>query len=257
MIIKRGFVLLSCLISVFFICSCDKNERCDVDYYGEYTVASDVYTYPDFQDPEIWKNFYTQEERFEACMLPKDILKTISTKGLVASCMYHPQAYLYYTFYNGPLQGLEVLYENYNGLRELLKREDVIDELFRFYAAMDPALIGDNYSRIFSKFHLSYMELFLSLDVVESLYSECDLNNLFDIAMNHYQVKAESDQIWFEGIVTSLILSSKIILIKGNIGKEEKKILNNVIESRGEIFFMLYDYAEKVSRIVTDYYRSL
>lgn len=97
---------------------------------------SGSYTYPVKPGSSEWLNFNTYNEMLEACTIPDDILHKISTEDLVKLVLDYPLLYDYKAF-SSDQQGLETLIGNFNGLRELIEREDGIIKLIEAYQKMD------------------------------------------------------------------------------------------------------------------------
>ena len=70
--------------------------------------------------------------------IPEDQLVSMSTQDLVITCMNYP-AWLYFTAFNNPQDGIDINIHNFNGLQELMKRADAPVELLSVYKQMDAA----------------------------------------------------------------------------------------------------------------------
>jgi hypothetical protein len=82
-----------------------------------------------------WQQFKSIDEMHEACQIPEDILKKLSTESLVQICADYP-AYFDLFIYNTPQAGFESYYSHFNGIRELLSRKDVGHFMLKKYASM-------------------------------------------------------------------------------------------------------------------------
>lgn len=82
-----------------------------------------VYNFPVRPGTETWSNLVTEEDRFSAMQIPEDQLVSMSTQDLVITCMNYP-AWLYFTAFNNPQDGIDINIHNFNGLQELMKRAD-------------------------------------------------------------------------------------------------------------------------------------
>lgn len=79
---------------------------------------------PSFEFPEInWAAYDTHAQKVAACQIPDSILSNIPTAELVGICMEYPLLFDAYAF-NTPLQGIKVVASRFNGLQELMTRED-------------------------------------------------------------------------------------------------------------------------------------
>ena len=74
-----------------------------------------VYNFPVRPGTETWSNLVTEEDRFSAMQIPEDQLVSMSTQDLVITCMNYP-AWLYFTAFNNPQDGIDINIHNFNGL---------------------------------------------------------------------------------------------------------------------------------------------
>jgi len=109
--------------------------------------ASDAYDYPIKPGTDGWKAFTTHDEMLEACQIPEDILKNMSTKALVETVLEYP-LYGDMRAYDSMQQGFEAVASQFNGLPELLNRKDAGTELLGIYSKMNPQDIEENWGDI-------------------------------------------------------------------------------------------------------------
>ena len=90
------------------------------DWYsdGEVEFAINIF------DDE-WKELYTQEEMIAACQIPDKLLKKLTTYELLKLTEEYPLLGNIYTG-NTMEEGFQYIVDSFNGLRELLKREDCL-----------------------------------------------------------------------------------------------------------------------------------
>lgn len=93
-------------------------------------------THPVTTDSPEWQTFNTHDEMLEACTIPDDILKEISTRELAELVLNYPMLTDYQLFSNID-QGMDIQIENFNGLRELLNRADGLETLMALYNDME------------------------------------------------------------------------------------------------------------------------
>ncbi len=112
-----GIVLFSCYSSLVFADTEQKN--CS---YREYE-------YPVRQSDEQWKDMFNHQEMIDACQLPLSWLKS-ETIDLLAMVLHYPllgDIFLWNSFD----EGVDNVSHTFNGLEELLKRNDLIDAINR------------------------------------------------------------------------------------------------------------------------------
>ena len=152
--------------------------------YGGGTSASDAYDYPIKPGMDEWKAFGSHEEMLKACQIPERLLDGMSTTGLVETVLNYPLAGDWWAYDSAEI-GIEGVREQFNGLSELLSRNDAGVSLIASYQTMDPTTIdvnsliaeqGEYYFRILN------IELLLSQDSVISNLSITDLQKLISQA---------------------------------------------------------------------------
>jgi len=100
--------------------------------------AQKAYEFPITPKSEIWRTFTTHEQMINACIIPGDTLKNISTKNLIVCYLNYPLLFDVFAF-NNIQQGFNSLHANFNGLQELLMREDAATELIDYYTKFEPS----------------------------------------------------------------------------------------------------------------------
>lgn len=90
------------------------------------------FDYPIKPESDEWKTFDTHKKMVEACTIPDEIIEKMSTQELLEIVMNYPLlSDLYY--YDTYEQGLYALVSEFNGLKELFKRDDGIVEILKYY----------------------------------------------------------------------------------------------------------------------------
>ena len=83
--------------------------------------------YPVKPGSSQWKSLNSNEEKVNVCQIPENILPQLSTKDLLAICLAYPLINDIYAF-NNIETGTNKLFKDFNGLRELAKRPDVLNK---------------------------------------------------------------------------------------------------------------------------------
>jgi hypothetical protein len=169
-----------------------------------------------------WQQFKSIDEMHEACQIPEDILKKLSTESLVQICADYP-AYFDLFIYNTPQAGFESYYSYFNGICELLSRKDVGHFMLKKYASM--SLTKDFNSKWELKkqgefvYKQEYFEILLAQpQVIQSLNSE-DRKLLLKEAIKKFDEKQTRGDL-FGG--STLAVNAWIL---GRILYEEGKLL--------------------------------
>jgi hypothetical protein len=71
-----------------------------------------------------WIKFKSNEEMVKACQIPVSVLSSLSTEDLTEICLQYPLLWDFYAFQNTN-SGLDKLFSDFNGIRELYKRKDM------------------------------------------------------------------------------------------------------------------------------------
>lgn len=95
------------------------------------SALSQPYNYSIKPGSQVWKSFNTHDEMIKAVQVPDSVLKRLSTKDLIQTCLSYPLAFDYLAFDNLK-NGYERTFKNFNGFRELTSRNDAGKELLRF-----------------------------------------------------------------------------------------------------------------------------
>ena len=187
--------------------------------FGGGTSAWGAYDYPVKPGTNEWKAFGSHEEMLKACQIPEGLLHRMSTTTLVETVLNYPLLGDWLA-YNTFEIGIESVRKQFNGLSELLSRDDAGVGLIASYQTIDLrtwdvnlpiAERGQYFLRVLT------IELLLSQDSVISNLSANDLQNLISQARIIYESKLLCPDL-FSGF--SLEFTSTII------EKASKRILS-------------------------------
>jgi len=152
--------------------------------YGGGTSASDAYDYPIKPGTDEWKAFGSHEQMLKACQIPEKLLHRMSTTGLVETVLNYPLSADWWSYDSFEI-GIKRVADQFNGLSELLSRNDAGVSLIALYQTMDPTTIDVN-SLIAEQaeyyFRILNIELLLLQDSVISSLSITDLQKLISQA---------------------------------------------------------------------------
>ena len=94
------------------------------------------YVFPVKPGTEQWAKLKTSRQKDSVCVIPSDVLKALSTKALLITCLNYPRKIDFYSSDN--LQKAYNFYtKHFNGLSELIKRPDLSKILFQLYLDID------------------------------------------------------------------------------------------------------------------------
>ncbi|MDR0603929.1 MAG: hypothetical protein LBG80_06470 [Bacteroidales bacterium] len=180
------------------------------------SIIEDVYDFPIKQGSKEWVKIESVEKRIAILQVPDVILSSISTEGLLETCLTFP----YLTdilFCDNYQQGFEALVTEFNGFQELLKRQDLINTLLKKYKSLSTNLTAfqsqNNVEQgrfIFRHFVLEFM---LAQDVVVKNLSLEQEKQLFLLCYEHKKIKNNYSDIFssLNFISTNLLYAKKMI----------------------------------------------
>lgn len=175
-----------------------------------------------------WKNFKTGKEMGNALMIPTDILKNLSTEALVETCLNYPM-FGSIIFYNDLQTGFEKVTKYFNGLQELLKREDAGKVLIKKYEQINPEQLGfERFEYMNTVYVYMYIELILAQeDVISSLLQE-ERIELIKMSL-HILAEKQKYPKKFSSFVqeTSYLLMARLLKYEGvNLIEDNSKLEN-------------------------------
>lgn len=101
-----------------------------------YSADDEPLTFLPSVDSSAWTALRSLDERFDACSVPDDLLRRMTTDALVGSAVNYPLNYLIYV-YNDPMSAVELIFENSPLHRELASRQDAPTELAELFSESD------------------------------------------------------------------------------------------------------------------------
>ena len=107
--------------------------------------------------------------RIDALQIPEAILLTISTEGLLETCLSFPYL-LDILYFNNYQQGFEALTAEFNGFRELLKRPDLTQIVIEKYKRQSSYVVSVRSKSIIDQGMFSFrhfvLEFILAQDII-------------------------------------------------------------------------------------------
>ena len=135
---KNKLIILFLLV----FCQCandqktvDENEFGLTISSGEcFPEVSDQYVYPVIPGMEEWQQLESIDDAYKLVQLPDEVLKSISTPGLIDALIHAPLFTGFYLFSsNASALKWHEHYTNFNSSRELFQRKDAGDALVAYY----------------------------------------------------------------------------------------------------------------------------
>lgn len=200
------------LIISFFAC---KNDN--VENYCYLTKSNDVYEYPLKPGTHEW-SILSSSEIITACQIPDSTLKIISTEGLIESVLTFPLFAEIYLSSLNTQAGFNAFYENFNGIRELLRRNDVGAKIFYRYKQMDPACGHNNWPSLLgagsnNDFAFSFIEIIIAqYPILTQFINNDEAKIVLQEVVNKNEVKIKWNYSSV-GLEHSLIIAGRIMYL--------------------------------------------
>lgn len=203
------------LILLLSLMACSKEDMSGATCTSPYVapIPTDTYNFPVRPGTEAWKQFKTGQQMVDACQLPAATLQTISTPGLLATCLNYPL--LGNMLASNSLQrGTRVQLDSFNGFDGLRKRPEAASLLLQRYQRMGPTCLPEgqvqrgNYS-----FSFTYVEMILAQDEYLAQLSADERRSLLREALTKYaEKKPLAESVYSQsGLATSAFVMARIM----------------------------------------------
>lgn len=158
--------------------------------------VNEPYSFPVRPGTKAWAELTTYQARLNAYNVPQDVLRKMSTKALVETCLAYPEFRLVMTR-NDLQQGYTYVRSIFNGFIELESRVDAGQELLKVYQQLNPDDII-RYETLLAKgqfsFRFIYLELLLAQKTILDNASVSDKKVLIQQCISNYQKKERLPQ---------------------------------------------------------------
>ena len=214
------------------------NEPSEKPYDGPYDI-DEPYNFPLKPGMPEWAELKTGIDKVNALQIPQDILRRMTTRALVETCLNYPLYITTIMLASSRKVGMEHMTKNFNGCVELLKRKDAYIYLSEKFLLFDPLAINEEWSDgvkgVNYTFELVKIELLLAQDIVLlSTSYENKIALLKEVLSKHEKMSTQPDYVVYLFSCEQLFfLMGKILQNSGN-----PDILSLVVNNK-EIFKFL------------------
>jgi len=211
-------------------------------------VIGDRYEFPIKPGSDEWKRIETIAGRLDKLQIPDAVLASISTEGLLETCLYFPFLVDIF-FYTNYQRGFEALVEEFNGFRELLKRPDLTKVLIEKYywtgQDVENAKTMQSAGKGMFSFRHFVLEFLMAQDVVLNSLNEEQEKTLFLLTLEHKKLKTSNRDIFsgLNDLPTCLLYAKKMTNDNRADGKMMLQLLN-FIQVPAHIDRNMVDYLE-------------
>ena len=180
-------------------------------------IQQEPYDFPIKPGSDEWRKFQSGMEMVQACQLPQDIMRKLSTEALARTCLSYPLIGNIYA-YEDLQTGLRRIIAEFNGLQELLLRDDAGSELMKFYSEMKPSNLNQNWS-LLEKGEFSFdfltIEMLLAQNEIINTLSKEQRKQLVSDGLNKFKEKEVLIETFGgHGLTTSAFLIAKVLDIE-------------------------------------------
>jgi hypothetical protein len=155
--------------------------------------------YPVKPGTDVWKSLKNNAEKVEACQVPNGVLTDMDTQELINVCLDYPLLPDIFAF-SDIKDGFKKFESDFNGFRELIKRDDAAKGLLKLYKNLDPISIPKEGS-ILEKgayvFGFSFIELFFSYPLVIEKCSTKEKKEIMEELLSKKE-KKKSRPDWYQ-----------------------------------------------------------
>ena len=129
---RRIFAVILALLMILSLQLCVSAEQKERDELVG--ISIDVpYRYPITPADKEWANFKTSKEMYDSCQIPDPVLTSITTDALLETVLNYPFLGTYRCYDDCEIAA-RYLCGQFNGLEELVARDDLTETLLERYA---------------------------------------------------------------------------------------------------------------------------
>lgn len=225
-----------------------KNMFVFIGFFLVFFLTSELFSqmkwdYPIKPGSAEWKKFSTHDEMIEACKIPEQVLKTMTTQDLLEAWINYPLKMDIFAFEN-PLAGLESQFQMSDALKALVKRNDAGKVCLDLYESIEPEniekLTGSTTKGKFVCDLVSY-ELLLAKPQIIRLFSLSEKKECVRLALKKIDGKinhSEEGPLWGK---------SGSLLVINTLESENDNGILNMLQARHNDKNVLLEDVEKDS----------
>jgi len=237
---------------------CEKpdTECCDcMEQNGE----SDAYNYPVVPGSDKWKKLSSHTAMVEVCQIPKKTLKNMFTFGLIETYLNYPLLFVV-TAFNNTKEGMQQMFEEFNGAQELLYRDDAPSKLLARYDILKPADLDTTWTHLEQgnfMFQFTFLEFTLAYDpILKALTNEQQSLLVTIAAATYYEQMSVSPSNW--KTLTSTFLMTNLLnelqyqpfITFTNNHSSMKRFIDGYLEN---LMYLSNDELEELFKIINNY----
>jgi hypothetical protein len=218
-------VLVAVLLVVSFLCHAQNFE-----YFVSLSHAKS-YQYPTLIGSQEWKKFKSLNEKSSACQIPDQVLDTISTEGLIWTCLNYPMFSNIFAF-NDLQTGFNSVNSYFNGIEELYSRDNSIKELLSLFYRINPDEFKNEWTpedKGGFALLLIWFELLISEHVMIANLSNNDADKAIQDCMQKLSIKSVYPVLFSEMSNISLLMIISKIMYYSNYEPFINEVKKNIL----------------------------
>ena len=202
---------LCCLLFGLLVLAACKKEDLSCRPYTP-PVPSDTYVFPVKPGTPAWAALQSGAEMVAVCQVPATTLRSMSTEGLIATCLDYPLLFDM-TLANSLQRGARAVMSNFNGFGELQSRPTAAALLLDRYQRMRAACLPKADQRGAYSFTFSYVEMIVAQDEYLNQLSSAQRRVLLQETLNKYVEKQPyTDDVYgIFGLKTTALVMARIM----------------------------------------------
>ena len=231
-------------------------------------ICTHVYTYPIEAGTDEWKSLSVQD-RHKRLQLSEYLLNSMRTEDLIEVCLEYPFAIDFFAF-DDFQTGFMSLYNEFNGFRELLSRND-LTEPFLLYLDVNwqKADLMKNKESVEIGTYTLLSILFkymLAQDAVIKQMNRSQVRQMLDLCIRNNEMEKSDSEMWSGvNLEATWYVYAKVIHNKGGFNFKdgrEKRMFNEYINhpntflfEEGGVLYILFtdDFKERVMEYVENF----
>lgn len=235
------------LLIIFAFYSCEKKKNVEVCS----GFQDKIYVYSIYHCTEA-DSLDCSQKVITSLLLPDQYLKCSSTDSLSQTCLNYP-FFGYIWAYNSFQQGFDRVKDMFNGIDELISREDANSSLMKIYQRMHPEDVNDISNSVdrgafMSQFN--YIEITLAqFQLVNNLTLE-QIKTLLNLCLEIYHKKSNISYYSWIGEMSTLAIMARILYSRNYEPVITELSQNSYLESfLNTADFMGFNDINKISEI--------
>lgn len=199
-----------------------------------------VYEYPIKPGTDEWKYFTSYDQKAQACQIPPEILAKISTEGLIETVLNYPLLNGFRA-HDDIHQGFERVTKTFNGLRELLIRQDAGSKLIQKYRSIDLDSVDERWTDVekgYFAWGIQNIEMILMQESIINGLTNQQCYDLINVASLKAQAMKNNPYVYGD---QSVLINALLIELVSKRFYSERATLSSITtpeDSSVEVFLM-------------------